>query len=338
MARRVALIGISLLLSVSASAVSGCAGAGNGPTGTPRDQSGAPALASGADESAFKTRAERMAQAWREAGGQEQWRKGFVPLQALTVPPEGVALTDGIKQALGAGWYRLATGMPRERGGQTGTVRYPDGGTASVPLVTRAEAYDALDQGDPPPCAGPTVPPAADAPGADGLGANSPASAQPPKACAALTVTNITLGRVELLTSRGTAQVPAWLFTVRELGAAVARVAVAPSAIAPVPTLKTGELPAVPGLLAAQDLTTVKGASLGFRLGVGACDENIRPLLFEADDVVVVAGTANRADKVCTEQLILHPVSVTLAEAAGGRPVLDAVTGQVLTIPTIAPR
>jgi hypothetical protein len=137
---------------------------------------------------------------------------------------------------------------------------------------------------------------------------------------------------VDVLTSRGQAGVPAWLFTIRELPGPVARVAVAPDAITPVPQPDTGELPEVPGLVGAQDFTGVDGTRLSYRLGVGACDENIAPLAFEADDLVVVGGTATRRDGPCTDQLLIRPVQVDLDEPLGVRPVLDAVTGRVLTV------
>ena len=110
-----------------------------------------------------------------------------MPLQDLTVPPENSGFTDATKQAFYAGWYQLDAGMPREAGGRKGTVRYPDGATETVPLVTMAQAYAELDQGDPPPCPGPSVPPAADAPPADGASPDSAVSDEPLKSCVSLT-------------------------------------------------------------------------------------------------------------------------------------------------------
>ena len=335
MGRRVALLGISLL------AIAGLASCADTP-GAPQPSGSS----SGASQTEFEIRAERVAQKWRDAVEPRSWQDGFVPLQALTVPPaDAEGLSEAVKHALLAGWYKLDAGMPREAGNREGTIRYPDGEAASVPLITLAQAYAELDQGDPPPCREASVPPPKDAPGGDVDRAAQPGtepdrpvrpdsavSDEPIKVCTGLTVTGIRLGTVPLLTSRGEAEVPAWLFTVAELKGAVARVAVAPSAVTKPPEIPTGELPEVAGLVNAQHLSSVEGKELSYGLGVGACDENITPMWHETDDVIVVGGTATRREGVCTDQLLLHPVSITLDEPVGTRPVLDAGTGQVLTL------
>jgi hypothetical protein len=45
-----------------------------------------------------------------------------------------------------------------------------------------------------------------------------------------------------------------------------------------------------------------------------------------------VGGSVIRSAGVCTEQLTLHPMTVTLDARLGSRPVLDAGSGQALTI------
>ena len=333
MSRRSALVGIPLLMVLTATA-SGCAGTGAG-TGadSARDDAGAPAASPGAGQAVFAARAEGVAEQWRTSRAVELWRTGFVPLQPLTLPPTNATFNEATKQAFVAGWYRLDVGMPRERGGKTGTIRYADGATETVPVVSLAEAYAALDQGDPPPCPGFSVPPPADAPAVqDNTGPDQPVGDGAGKPCTALTVTSVRLGTAKVLTSRGEADAPAWLFTVRELGGQVARVAVAPSAVATPPELNPAGLPPADGVVSAQDLTGVTGTRLAFRLGVGACDENIKPLVHETKDVVVVGGTVTRKDGVCTEQMLFHPVTVTLDGPLDGRPVVDAMTAQVLTM------
>jgi hypothetical protein len=326
MSRRAALVGISLLMVLTACAETGSdAGA---------DPAGGPATAPGDQKAAFTARAERVAEQWRASRAGESWRAGFVPLQPLTLLLGEVKFTEATKRAFAAGWYRLDTGMPRERGGRTGTIRYADGGTATVPVVSLAEAYAEIDQGDPPPCPAFSVPPPADAPKAqDNFDPDKPVSDD--AACTALTIISARLGTAKVLTSRGEAQAPAWLFTVRELGGQVARVAVAPSAVATPPEIDADGLPPAPDVRAAQDLAEVAGTRLAYRLGVGACDEKIGPLVHETEDVVVVGGTATRKDGVCTEQLLLHEVTVTLDEPLGTRPVIDATTARVLTLPPV---
>ena len=52
----------------------------------------------------------------------------------------------------------------------------------------------------------------------------------------------------------------------------------------------------------------------------------------ERDDLVLVGGGVTRTREVCTDQLLIEPVTVTLDEPLGARPVLDALTGQVLIV------
>lgn len=279
----------------------------------------------------FQQRADDVAKAWRDATDPKAWREGYVPLQHPTVLIGNPTFTEDTKQAFAAGWYRHQVTLPT--GGRTkGTIRFRNG-TLDVPLLSAVEAYQELDQGDPPPCArrpaatpdsgGSTSPGGPDAP----VGSDAGSSA-----CIPLTVTGAELGTVTVRTSRGEAQVPAWIFTIEELDGKVARVAVDPSATGGLPDPVAPANPPATDLVSAQDFTGVDGTKLTYRLGVGACDVDITPLVREHPDVVVIGGAVTRSPGICTEQLLLKPVSVTLDEPLGDRPVLDAVTGQLLTL------
>jgi hypothetical protein len=224
-----------------------------------------------------------------------------------------------------SGWYKLAVATLPPLATPTGKITFNGGATLDVPLVGAQDAYAALDKGDPP-CAdgGVPVPDKSDANGSTGHTV--------PGQCTALTVTAATLGTATVRTSRGDATVPAWTFTVKELDKPVVRVAVAPSAVTPVPGPSTPPGAPTAGTLAAQDLTAVNGAKLGYTLGVGACDTAIRPLFYEDAEVVVVGGTAKRSDGPCIAVLKMEPVEVTLAAPLGARAVLDASTGRPLTL------
>lgn len=278
---------------------------------------------------AFDQRAARVAEAWQPG---RDWLTGYVPLEGPTVLTGDPRFTPDTETAFRAGWYRAQVPISPMR--VSGEIRFPDG-RLTLPLVSAAEAYRQLDQGDPVPCpgrpkrpglptpGGPTV-----EPGPDGWTTSTPAQT----ACLSLTVTGVTLGTVPVRTSRGEAQVPAWLFTVEELATPVARLAVAPTAVGrvPEPTAPAGPLP--DGLVPAQDLAAVDGARLTVRLGVGACDSAITPLVWERPDVVVVGGSVTRATDVCPAILKMEPVTVTLAAPLGARPVLDVSTGAALSI------
>jgi hypothetical protein len=282
---------------------------------------------------AFEERARVVANAWQAAAAGTAWQTGFVPLADLTIPPPSGFRDDGTKQAFISGWYAMRAVLPSGTPA-TGAVRFPDGATLTVPLVGAKDAYDALDKGDPPCPGDPKLPP--------GPGTDSGPSALPgdgsvgtaaPHNCVSLTVTGATLSTTTLPTSRGAATVPAWLFTIAGLPEPVARVAVAASAVTPVPSPSVPTAPQVSGLVSAQDLTGVDGNTLTYRLGVGACDTDITPLVYETDHVVVVAGSVTTpTEGACIAILKLHPVTVTLAKPLASRPVVDAATGRPLTL------
>ena len=125
---------------------------------------------------------------------------------------------------------------------------------------------------------------------------------------------------------------PAWLFTVDELAVPVARVAVAPRVTGRVPGGAVPGTPLPAGLVSAQQLRAVEGNRIDYVLGVGACDGPPTPLVLERPDVVVIGGAVVSPTGPCTMQLVMKPVSVTLAAPVGGRVVLDAGSGAPLIV------
>ncbi|MEU7589054.1 hypothetical protein AB0A95_22520 [Micromonospora sp. NPDC049230] len=280
---------------------------------------------------AFDNRAAEVAEAWRPG---PDWSTGYVPLEGPTVLTGDPRFTPDTEAAYRAGWYRAQVPIPPTRVG--GEIRFPDG-RLTLPLVSAAEAYRQLDQGDPLPCPGRPKRPGLPSPGGPRVepGPDGWATSATQTACLSLTVTAVTFGAVPVRTSRGTAQVPAWLFTIKELATPVARLAVAPTAVTPVPQSSAPAGPLADGLVGAQNLQAVDDARMTVRLGVGACDTDITPLVWERPDVVVVGGRVTRATGDCPAVLKLAPVAVTLGAPLGVRPVLDVATGAPLSI---APR
>jgi len=279
-------------------------------------------------ENTFRTRARIVADAWLSATSSGAWLTGFVPLQELTVAPESGFGTDDAKQAFGAGWYVLRTDLPADRPAD-GKIHFPDETVMDVPLTSAREAYSAMDQGDPPPCADPNAtPPPPPSPG----GPDTPVGEPAQQSCVALTVTAVKLDKTMIRTSRGIVAVPAWLFTVDGLAEPIARVAVDLAAVSPVPTINVPPFTYTQGLVTAQDLVGVKGTELTYRLGVGACDEDIRPLMVETPEMVLLAGTVVTTGGVCIDLLKLHPVTVRISEPLGDRAVLDGINGQPLVL------
>jgi hypothetical protein len=285
--------------------------AGCGPGGS----GGAPAPGSGHAD--FDRHAAEVAEARRASDAGAAWRDGFVPLEDLTVLPRDARFTGETKVAYLSGWFR-STAQLSTRAPSGGSVRFPNGETMSVPLLSAADAYRAIDKGDPPCSSEGGVAPAVQPPGLE-----SPPAAKSkvmPGQCTALTVTGVKLGTVRLTTSRGEATVPAWLFTVDELARAVARVAVAPTAIKALPSGG----PMVTGL----DSVTVDGARLTFPI-IGGCAKEITPLAYETEDLVVVGVTSTPIDGACAAMAKVEHVTVTLRAPLGGRMVLNE-SGQPL--------
>ncbi|MFR9780676.1 hypothetical protein ACL02O_32100 [Micromonospora sp. MS34] len=318
MRRSIALWGLPLLF------LAGCAAPGAGPATAAAD-SGWPA---------FDGRAAQVADDWRPG---EAWRSGYVPLEDGTVLAGDPGFDSDTKWAFEQGWYRDQVAMPTSTPAD-GTIRFPDG-TLRVPLVSAAEAYAQLDRGDPPPCPGRPMKPPTTGPGRPGHGGptiypgpDGPVATPAGEPCVPLTVTAVTLGSATVRTSRGPADVPAWLFTVAELRVPVARVAVAPSAVGAVPpgTAPTGPVPS--GVVTVESLDAVDGARLDYRVGVGACDSEPTPLALERDDLVVIGAGVTTTPGPCTEQLVIKPVTVTLKAPLGKRAVLDVGSGTALVV------
>lgn len=252
------------------------------------------------DISAFDKRAAQVADAWQASGIGKAWTEGFVPVQDLTIAPKEGFPNGDLKNAFAAGWYTTKLKLPDQAA--TGTIKYPDGSTSDVPLVSAAAAYQVIDQGD------------ASCPG-----------------CQSLVITDAKLDKAQIRTSRGVAEVPVWAFTAEGISQPIMRVAVAPEAVKPVPTPSIPAWEGTDPLVSAQDLVAVQDSMIEYRLGVGACDKDIVGLVWESPsgDVVVIGGTVTPPgpEQACTAQLVLHPVQVNLRSPVGNRVILDAVAG-----------
>lgn len=253
--------------------------------------------APGDQNSAFERRAAEVAPLWHGKTG------GFTPLQDLTIAPRDGFPDDKTKLAFGAGWF--ASRVPLEEKTEKGTLEYPDGTKVEIDLLSAAAAFKAMDRGD----------------------AGCPD-------CTTLEVTGAQLGKAPLRTSRGVATVPVWQFTVAGLSAPVGRVAVPPESITPLPTPSVPAMTSGQPLAGAQDLVAVNGSEIEFRLGVGACDRDIKGLVWEDSEVVVIGGSyaPPPRDQACTMQLVLHPVKVTTGSPVGSRLIIDALSGAPVTL------
>lgn len=264
----------------------------------------------------FQRRARDVVKAWSEGDMLERWRTSLVPAQGLTIEPDWTP-RGTLKASFAGGWVRTATALPTTPG--TGEVRYADGTVVKVRTLDAQAAYDAM---------------------------LNPRSGECPRRedgsgdCDWVTVTGAAEVTTTLRTARGSAQVPAWAFTVKGLPEPIMRVSVEDAAE---PSDFEPALPPVPAdgrriLLNGQDVVTQDPTSITVTVGSGDCDSGVRPHVLESPDVVVVGGTAlgPPPDRLCNAMLRLHELEVAITEPVGSRPIVDAASGRPL-LPRVAP-
>jgi len=137
--------------------------------------------------SSFQVRAEQVIAKWGKSPVKKVWRTGIVllsPDQILAVGNDMGFTSQRQKGALGAGDLRLGGHLPATK--LHGKVRFPDGSTRAVQLLSAEQAFSKL-------------------------ATNGPCGA-PDGKCGQLTVTGARPATITLDTNRGTATAPAWQF------------------------------------------------------------------------------------------------------------------------------
>jgi hypothetical protein len=203
-------------------AVAGCAAAGSTrPAGTaaassrppesvvapaygrPVPQHSTPSLSpppEGVNVAAFNSLARQEASAWARSPLSRAWRTGLVVLtpDALSSGPSGGFPSDAAKPAFINGDL-VFTGAP-PTGAPAGVVTWPDGSRLKVPVLSEARV----------------------------LGELTSSRQCPGCATTPLAVTAARPATLDVRTSRGTASVPAWAFTLKGVSAPVIQAALAP--------------------------------------------------------------------------------------------------------------
>ncbi|MFE3452779.1 hypothetical protein ACFXJ8_28025 [Nonomuraea sp. NPDC059194] len=257
----------------------------------------------GASSDKFERRAREVAERWQGSADDHAWRKGFVALEVLN--PRGWnhvrQIPAWVNRSSHNGAWRLAAKLPKNFPDRA-DVRWPDGEVSQVPLITAASAYGEFSKP------------------ADLIEEECPA-----QGCRSLWVTGARLGKVPLETSRGTIQVPAWMFTVEGVEQKKVHVAVDPSAVTARPERMQGGVEEV----MAFDLVAGKPDELLLRYGYGACDTIHGARAYETDQLVVVDVDERRSDsaEACPDILKTATITVTLARPLDGRLVLDSGAG-----------
>ncbi len=157
-------------------------------------QARSPATDSGpVGRSSFQVRAEQVIAQWAKSPVKKAWRTGIVllsPYQVLAVGNDMGFTSQRQKNALAAGDLRLGGHLPATK--LHGKVRFPDGSTRAVQLLSAGQAFRKL-------------------------ATNSPCGA-PDGKCGQLTVTGARPAMITLDTNRGRATAPAWQFKLAGFG------------------------------------------------------------------------------------------------------------------------
>ncbi|WP_327069653.1 hypothetical protein [Kitasatospora sp. NBC_01302] len=315
------------LLLLAALAGCGSTGASHGPVGVPVHVTLPPAT--GSPSGPQLARATAVARAWPGSPSARSWDHGYAPVAV----PNVWLPADGFHSPADALAYQndeldLRAALPYSP--ETGTVRWADGSTLTLPLLAAAQLIK-----EPPAastcsastesCAPPPGRPSGGNPGC------------PSHQCTGwLVVTAVTPGTREVDTSRGTATIPTWQFTVQGYGTPFSYPAVSAPPATPLP----GGTP-VAGLTAVTDWTSVSGDGLTLTAHQegGGCRQPLPGEVYETDTAVVLLGryTPHTGSGLCPANAFIAPVTFRLSHPLGTRDVLDAATGTALARTPIQP-
>lgn len=281
------VVGLLVVLALAATSCGGSDGGGGGDLVRP-PHDGA-------------KRAREVADAWDGSEAAGVWRAGYYPTSDAVQLPADTFRNGADKLAYERANFVLRGGLPRTAP-KNAQVRWEDGGSLTLPLLSARSAYAAMARG--------------------GSDAGRPH----------LTVTGARLGAMAVTTSRGAATVPAWLFTLEGYATPLRLGALRPSPLPAPPVGPIGNRPT--GLSPLGGLVKVAGDGRSVTVVAthGACDDGpVVKTLETRGSVVLSASVVGDKEGPCTSELLGEPVTVTLDRPLGDRVLLDAHTGRPLT-------
>jgi hypothetical protein len=263
----------------------------------------------GVDVTAFRALAKQEASAWSQSPLGKVWNTGLVTFSDdLSSGPVRGFSSDEAKEAFGNG--NLVYTGPPPSGAPAGVISWANGATAKVPVLSEAQVFSALK---------------------NNTGGRCPSCRTTP-----LAVTGAQPTTMAVATSRGTAKVPAWAFTVNGANGTVFQAALPPGSYVPEysvrqPAENLGPLGKAFVGTAVATLSGSDSRTLEVMVAGPPCDPDATwgGLVAEDGDVVVVGGWMDRPHPAaaCTANLTGLPVIVRLAAPLGDRVILDAATG-----------
>ncbi|MGW2425936.1 hypothetical protein ACWC0C_43105 [Streptomyces sp. NPDC001709] len=242
-------------------------------------------------------RARQVADAWHASAAATAWNQGYYPMADVVQQPKSGWHSKADEHAYETKNFVLRGNLPRTAAAD-GKVDWGSGKPLNRPLIGAMKAYQsfALNRS-----AGPR-----------------------------LTVTGARLGTTTIVTSRGKATVPAWLFTLESYDTPLRRVAVTPSKL-PRPPIAQARQGSAGGLRSVARLagTAADGRSVMVKATHGSCDNGPVVKALETDEsVVLYASVGGARSGPCTAEMIEQSVKVELRKPLGDRILLDALTGR----------
>ncbi|WP_460326234.1 hypothetical protein [Streptomyces sp. O3] len=253
--------------------------------------------AAGDGGTASSDRAQQVAAAWDGSPAAKAWRSGYHPMADVVQLPEGGLRNEAYTcayQTQNLVWRgEFPASTPNE-----GRVVWKNGASLTRPLMGARQAYDSV--------------------------ALSPGDGEH------LTVTGVRLGEMTLITSRGSASVPAWLFTLEGYASPLRRAAVLPSKL-PQSPIKPAEAAAQLNPVDRLAELTGGGRTVTVWARQGSCDDGpVVDALENSGSVVLSASVEGARGGPCPDRLNLKKVTVRLDRPVGDRVLLDAHTGRPL--------
>jgi hypothetical protein len=305
-----------LAVCLGVTALAGCAGGATPAAGLPSaGPSQLPSLAPTLPpppgvNTAFRALARQEASAWPRSPLGKVWKTGLVIPSAddLTSLPLRGFVTGDAKLAFGDG--NLVYKGPPPSGVPAGVITWADGSTTKVPVLSKAQVFSALKNNT--------------------VGRCQSCDTTP------LAVTDASPTTMALATSRGTANVPAWAFTVNGASGPVVQAAIPPGSYVLEdsvrrPAENLGPLGKAFVGVDVAGLSGDGGRTLEMMLAGEPCDPAATwgGLVAEVGDVVVVGGWIHDPHPAagCASDLIGSDITVRLAAPLGDRVILDAATG-----------
>lgn len=242
-------------------------------------------------------RARQVADAWRASAAAAAWARGYYPMADAVQKPESGWRSEADEHAYETKNFVLDGELP-STAPALGKVDWGNGKNLTRPLIGAKKAYRsfALNRSDGP----------------------------------RLTVTGARLGTTTIVTSRGRATVPAWLFTLESYDTPLKRVAVTPSEL-PEPPIGQARQGDSGGLRSITRLagTAADGRSVTVKATHGSCDDGPVAKALQTDEsVVLYASIAGAENGTCPAGMIEQSVKVELSQPLGDRLLLDAFTGR----------